>query len=171
MYSLYHILIHFAIFFIKKSGVNIAKLSTPELFIIYNFCLILQRIVQPSNYFLSLPFPVRIYANNQLFQRFDVRCILMSCDNVHHINKRPSRISRITGDAPHRKCANGVALNDLRAHCAHIKSNFSYHHPRLYIRMFFIFHSFLYVLRFQNHYKYLRKALAYCPFHKITHIL
>ena len=143
MYSLYHILIHFAIFFIKKSGVNIAKLSTPELFIIYNFCQTLQQIVRPSNYFLSLPFPVRIYANNQLFQRFDVRCILMSCDNVPRINKRLSRIFQIAFAVRRQKCANGVALNDLRAHCARIKSNFSYHHPRLYIRMFFTFHSLL----------------------------
>lgn len=80
-----------------------------------------------------------------LFRRFCAHCTLRSCDNVRRINKRLSRISRITGDALRQKCANGAALNDLRAHCAHIKSNFSYYHPRLYIRMFFIFHSLLLV--------------------------
>ena len=79
------------------------------------------------------------------FRRFCAHCTLRSCDNVHHINKRLSRISRITGDAPHQKCANGVALNDLRARFDRIKSNFSYHHPRLYIRSFFTFHSLLLV--------------------------
>lgn len=143
MYSLYHILIHFAIFFIKKSGVNIAKLSTPELFIIYNFFQTLQRIVLPSNCFPALLFPARICANMRQFRRFCGNCTLLSCDNVHRIDKRLSRIFRITGDAPRQKCANGVALNDLRAHCAHIKSNFSYYHPRLYIRSFFTFHSLL----------------------------
>lgn len=75
----------------------------------------------------------------RLFRRFDGNCIHQSYDNVHRINKRLSRISRITGDALHQKCANGVALNDHRAHCARIKSNFSYHHPPfIYTYVFYI---------------------------------